>query len=133
MGRYYVALRTIDEAGNVSGLSNILHACFAAVVANDPDCDGFSSAVESLHRNRPRSALHGDGIGNDEPPPDRWPVDFDDNQRVNSIDVGRYVPVMNAVSGDGRYAVRFDLDTNGRINTVDIGKFVPYSNRECRQ
>jgi hypothetical protein len=39
---------------------------------------------------------------------------------------------MNAVSGDGTYAVRFDLDMNGRINTIDIGKFVPYLNRECR-
>ena len=132
VGRYYVALRTIDEAGNVSGLSNILHACFAVAVANDPDCDGFSSAVESFIGTDSALRCMATESGNDESAPDRWPVDFDDNQRINTVDVGRYVPVMNAVAGDGTYAVRFDLDTNGRINAVDIGKFVPYLNRECR-
>ena len=56
IGRYYIAIRTIDEAGNMSAVSNTIHVCLLpAPVPNDPDCDGFSTTIEELRRYRPRA------------------------------------------------------------------------------
>jgi hypothetical protein len=63
--------------------------------------------------------------------PDQWPLDFNDNQRVNTVDVGFYVPRLNADAPDPPYDVRFDLTMNGTINTVDVGKFVAFLNKVC--
>ena len=69
--------------------------------------------------------------GNNEPPPDRWPMDFNDNGNANSIDIGTYVPRLNSQAPGPPYATRWDLDENGRINTVDVGKYVRVLNTSC--
>jgi hypothetical protein len=70
------------------------------------------------------------GGANDEPPPDVWPADFNDNQRVNTVDVGFFVPKLNSPPNPG-YDVRYDFNGNGTINTVDVGRFVPLLNKNC--
>ena len=68
---------------------------------------------------------------NNEPPPDRWPTDFNDSQSTNTIDVGAFVPVLNEAAPGPPYQQRFDFNGNGVINTVDVGRFVPLLNKTC--
>src|SRR6202521_3622377 len=63
------------------------------IPAGDSDCDGFPDSVPSGAPNAlnsetnmgtdPASHCAATPARNDEPPPDRWPVDFDDNQTAN--------------------------------------------------
>ena len=107
------------------------------VPPGDSDCDFFTDAHEAF-----MGTLVGDRCAatgqvtsppgvNDEPPPDGWPGDFNDNQIVNSIDVGTFVPRLNESTGDPLYNVRWDLNANGTINSIDIGRLVPLLNKTC--
>ena len=70
------------------------------VVPNDPDCDGFSPPRrKGCLGTDPESHCSATEARNDEPPGDPLPVDFDDNQLVNTADVGRYVLVLNSCLG----------------------------------
>jgi hypothetical protein len=61
---------------------------------------------------------------NDEPQPDAWPVDADDNQFVNLLDVLPMKQHFNTTDPDPDYNPRFDLqDQNGTINLFDV---LPY-------
>jgi hypothetical protein len=78
---------------------------------------------------------------NDEPLPDVWPMDFNDDQKVNTSDVLQYAAVANnipfgkavtaAPGPSGVPMVRFDLNGDGQINTSDILHFVPFFNKSC--
>ena len=97
----------------------------------DDDCDGFTTAVESFIGTDSALACHVTSMPNNEPPPDRWPLDFDDNRRVNTLDVGKYVTVLNSIAPGPPYAVRYDVTNDGGINTLDLGKFVVFLNKTC--
>jgi hypothetical protein len=102
------------------------------VPAGDSDCDTFTDTQENF-----MGTLTGDRCAansglNNEPPPDGWPADFNDNQFINTVDVGSMVSVLGSTMGGGPpYNVRFDLNANGTINTVDVGRFVPVLGRPC--
>jgi hypothetical protein len=69
---------------------------------------------------------------NDEPLPDAWPMDFQDNQIVNGGDILMMNPVFGSSSGGGPpYSPRFDLNANGVINGADILQFNPFFGKRC--
>ena len=96
------------------------------VPVGDGDCDGFTTANENQVATdaNPRGAAT--AAPNDEAPPDRWPVDFNDNRFVNTVDVGFYVGRLGKTTMQQGYDIRYDLTFNGVINTVDVGRFVPF-------
>jgi hypothetical protein len=107
-------------------------ASFWPVPAGDTDCDGFTDANENQIGTDPNLPCAATMSLNDEPPPDRWPVDFHDNRFANTLDIDSYVPRLNAKDGvDPAYHKRWDLTFNGTINTVDVGRFVPFLNKSC--
>ena len=101
------------------------------VPVDDGDCDGFMNVTEAFIGTLPAVACAATSGTSDEPAPDVWPLDFNDNQRINTVDVGFYVPRLNAEAPDPPYDVRFDLTMDGTLNTIDIGKFVPFLNKVC--
>jgi hypothetical protein len=100
--------------------------------AVDSDTDGFGNGVETFIGSLAASGCAVDSAANNEPSPDAWPVDLNDNQVANTVDIGYFIPHLNASAGEPAYAERFDLTHNGTINTGDIGKFVAYLNDSCR-
>jgi hypothetical protein len=68
---------------------------------------------------------------NDEPLPDAWPVDFDDNQLVNGGDFLMFAPVFGGIAPDPRYNARFDLNGDGKISGGDFLMFAPFFGKTC--
>ena len=99
--------------------------------AGDDDCDGFTTANEGQIGTDTGLRCAANAPANNEDPPDRWPVDFNDSRSVNTIDVGFYVPVLNDTAPGPPYDVRYDFNGNGVINTIDVGKFVFFLNKSC--
>jgi CSLREA domain-containing protein len=103
-----------------------------SVPAGDGDCDGFTTTNENQVGTDTSLRCAATAAANDEPPPDRWPVDFNDNRFANTIDVGFYVGRLGSTSAGGPpYDIRYDLTFNGVINTVDVGRFVPFLGKSC--
>ena len=107
------------------------------VKEGDSDCDGFTDAEELFMGTNPndRCAATGVVVGspgrNDEPPPDAWAMDFDDNQVVNATDLGTFITRLGKTTGQAGYSVRWDINGDGRINAVDIGRVIPFVNQTC--
>jgi hypothetical protein len=101
------------------------------VPANDPDCDNFTTAHETFVGTTATQQCAANTGVNNEPPPDRWPTDFNDSQSTNTIDVGFFVPVLNKSAPGPPYSQRFDFNGNGTINSIDVGRFVPVLNKSC--
>ncbi len=85
------------------------------VPPGDTDCDGFPDSVpvgplaaETFMGTDPARQCSSTPAKNDEPLPDAWPVDFDDNQRVNGNDFLVFAPVYGGIAPDPRYKARFD-------------------------
>jgi hypothetical protein len=104
----------------------------------DNDCDGWASttgtatqASETAIGTLPNARCAATPTRQDEPLPDAWPVDFDDNQRANVGDLLNYNQRIGAVSGDAAFSVRFDLNPNGVINVGDLLHFNAFMNRLC--
>ena len=104
---------------------------FWPIHADDPDCDGFDTATETFLGTDPSGQCAADSTSNNEPEPDKWPMDFDDSQGANLADVGFYIAVLNAIKPDPLYSERFDLNMDGRINLADVGFFVTFLNKSC--
>jgi hypothetical protein len=68
---------------------------------------------------------------NDEPVPDRWPVDFDDNQVANGSDLLMFAPVFGAISPNPPFNARFDLNNDGKINGSDFLVMAPFFGKTC--
>ena len=51
--------------------------------------------------------------------------DTNDDQRINTLDVAAFVPVLNGV------APRYDFTMNGIVNTLDVAKYIPILNDIC--
>lgn len=116
------------------------------VPADDADCDGFPSTIpvgggnplsDEAHMGTDpaRHCASTTGINpafrNDEPPPDRWPVDFDDNGIMNGSDLLSFAPVFGKVLGNMGYDARFDINNSNSINGSDLLKFSPFFGKTC--
>ncbi|MCH8921374.1 MAG: hypothetical protein IIA23_11835, partial [Chloroflexi bacterium] len=67
----------------------------------------------------------------DESGPDRWPFDFNDDQRASIGDVIRYIAVFNTQDPDPSYDQRFDFTGDGRIAIADVILYIPVFNTTC--
>jgi CSLREA domain-containing protein len=112
------------------------------VPAGDFDCDGFrdssfgtNSAPETYIGTVPGQHCALTAAQNDEPDPDAWPVDFNDNRLANGQDVGKFGPAYNKPVSAGPFGgipgVRFDFTGNSIINGQDIGKYNAFYNKAC--
>jgi uncharacterized protein YkwD len=102
-----------------------------SVPADDPDCDGFTAAIEIHLGTLPAAPCANTAAQNDEPPPDTWPVDFNNDQRATTQDVLKYIPVLNTSPPDPAYDVRFDLNGDNKVTTQDVLKFMGFLNTRC--
>jgi hypothetical protein len=101
------------------------------VPANDPDCDGVATAAETFMGTDPNTHCAQTATANDEPPPDAWPFDFNNDQKASLPDVLGFISVFNTVSPDPRYDARFDVSGNGHVDLPDVLSFIPVFNQRC--
>jgi hypothetical protein len=101
------------------------------VPTNDSDCDGFTSARETFVGTDPNKGCAADNVPNNEPPPDAWPVDFNNDQLSGLSDVSRYSAVFGSHSPGPPYDSRFDLNGDGRITLPDIAMFSQFFGKRC--
>ncbi|MDO8616994.1 MAG: hypothetical protein Q7T33_14895 [Dehalococcoidia bacterium] len=66
---------------------------------------------------------------NNEPLPDAWPVDNNDDRKAGLADILAYIPVygQNVPPGPPRY----DINEDGKIGLADILVFIPFFNLTC--
>lgn len=108
------------------------------VPAGDGDCDGFPSTVaasgkapETFIGTSPTLGCAATAEADNEPLPDAWPVDFNDDQKVTLSDVLKLSPPFNSSAPGPPYAVRFDLNGNGQVTLSDVLQFSPFINKTC--
>jgi hypothetical protein len=92
-----------------------------SIPANDPDCDGFATAVESFVGT---NSTHQCGAS-------AWPVDVNNDGKVTLADIAPLVLAFDAVAPNAPYSVRYDLTRDGKITLGDIVYFVLFFNRTC--
>jgi uncharacterized protein YkwD len=99
----------------------------------DSDGDGFTNYAETFMGTDPNKKCATSQGQNNEPEPDAWPLDFDDNKRANTIDAGRYTlaGVLNSVRGDSKYRPRFDLNQDDKVDLADINILRASINTTC--
>lgn len=97
----------------------------------DNDCDGFTDANEAFLGTDAAQRCSATSGANNEPTPDRWPIDFDDNQLASLTDVTQYSSRFGAIGPNPPYAVRFDFNQDNRITLVDVTKFSGFFGRRC--
>ncbi len=68
---------------------------------------------------------------NDEPIPDAWPFDFNDDQRAALGDVLSFIPVFNTFAPGPPYEPRHDLNADGGITLADVLLYIPIMNDSC--
>jgi hypothetical protein len=132
-----------DACDNCPSWANPSQAALPwTVPADDADCDGFrdttsaaNSAQETAIGTDPIRHCASTGAQDDEPTPDAWPVDFNDNRLVNGQDVSKFGPAYNKTVANGPYGglpgARYDFTGNGIINGQDIAKFASFYNKNC--
>ncbi len=97
------------------------------VPAGDTDCDGSTTAVENYIGTDPNDSCANTVTPGDENPDDKWPIDFTDDQFVNSFDLIPYIGALNTVG-----PVRLDMAPSaGFINTFDLIPFIGNLNQPC--
>jgi lysophospholipase L1-like esterase len=129
--------RAVDVNGNTEGT----HTCRSggwAWPTGDSDCDGFADTVaaggrapESFIGTDPTRACASTPTANDEPLPDAWPMDFNDDQLVGLADVSRYSSVFGSHSPGPPYDARFDLNGDGVISLPDVAMFSQFFGKRC--
>jgi hypothetical protein len=97
----------------------------------DTDCDGFSDARETYMGTNPTVVCAATSAPNNEPEPDAWPVDMNDDQRATSIDVGQFVGRIGGDIGETHYRARLDINADGHVTTVDVGTYVLWLGDNC--
>jgi hypothetical protein len=55
-------------------------------------------SIEAFIGTDPIRRCAANATANNEPLPDRWPLDFNDDQRANTLDVLQYVSVLNSTA-----------------------------------
>jgi glucose/arabinose dehydrogenase len=99
---------------------------------DDPDCDGWTRAREDFVGTKRLVRCSATGVVNDEPLPDAWPVDFNDNRLPNGADILSYNSRFgSSAAGGPPYDVRWDLNASGLINGADILQFNIFFGKFC--
>ena len=88
---------------------------------DDPDCDGFTTAIENFVGTDPAAHC---GVN-------AWPVDLNNDGKVTTQDVLKYIGKVNTSTPGPPYNVRFDLNMDGKITTQDVLKLLPFLNKSC--
>jgi hypothetical protein len=96
----------------------------------DSDCDRFTNTREQYLGTNPTQHCAANTGANNEPAPDHWPLDLNDNRTANTLDVGQFVFVLNETTAQAG-STRLDFNGNGTINTLDVGAYVFVLNRSC--
>jgi len=113
----------VDSDGE--GLGDACDPC-----PNEVDCDGdqFNDYVELYVGTDPLDDCAATSTPNDEAI-DCWPVDFDDDQDADIVDVLKFKPyILTSVPPSPQ---RFDFDGDGDIDIVDILKYRPFIMTSC--
>jgi hypothetical protein len=93
----------------------------AGAGAYDCDGDGFTGGVEAFLGTGPQAACADTDAADDEPPPDGWPLDSNDDRSVDLLDVVALKPHFGSTDPDPGYDRRFDLSgQDGTINLFDV-------------
>jgi titin len=93
------------------------------VPANDIDCDGFPSALETTLGTNPVSSCAVPGI------PDAWPPDFNQSGSVSVTDVLAIKPHFGLAVPPA--PVRFDIKPSNSISVTDVLELKPYFGLTC--
>jgi hypothetical protein len=104
-----------------------------AIPAGDDDCDAFANSGESYIGTDANEQCAATSGANNESGPDAWPLDMNDDQRANTVDIGVYVNKIGLDNTEPGWTARLDLNqsANGIINTVDVGLYVPRIGDVC--
>jgi parallel beta-helix repeat protein len=102
-----------------------------AIPTGDSDCDGLSDSREASIGTDPVSWCASTSIANDEPLPDHWPVDFNDDEKATVLDVSTFSSHFGAISPAPAYNVRWDLNADGKINVLDVSTYSQFFNKSC--
>jgi hypothetical protein len=112
----------------------------------DTDCDGYGDttvftprAAESTIGTVASSKCSANNGTDNEPLPDAWPPDFNDNQLVNGADILHYnfafgQPTTNppvVIGGTPIPLTRFDLNGSGLVNGADVLQLNPFFGKRC--
>ena len=68
---------------------------------------------------------------NDEPTPDAWPLDFDDNQSSDVLDMATFSTAYGSVFPGPLYNKRYDFNGDGHIDVLDTTKFSGHVGEDC--
>jgi glucose/arabinose dehydrogenase len=98
---------------------------------DDADCDGWSRVREDFTGTDPLDRCMNMAGANNEPPPDAWPPDFNDDQLVNGSDWLSFNNKFASRPPGPPYDVRWDLNMNGLINGADILHLNAYFAKRC--
>jgi hypothetical protein len=82
-------------------------------------------------RSRASSKCSATPAVSDEPLPDAWPPDFNDNQLVNLADWLSFNSRLGASPPNPAYDVRWDLNVSGLINLSDLLQLSPFMGKKC--
>ncbi len=111
-----------DEADNCPAWPNPSQDLPAWPIPNDdPDCDGFTTAVESFVTTLPFNSCGTNA----------WPPDFNDDERVTIADVLALKAPFGSQTGDPNYDQRPDLNADGRITIPDVLALKPFFGLAC--
>jgi hypothetical protein len=99
----------------------------------DSDCDRFTNSRETYLTTDATKHCAASTTANNEPPPDLWPLDMNDDRRANTVDVGAYVGKIGLDNTEVGWTARLDLNqsANGIINTADVGFYVGRLGNVC--
>jgi lysophospholipase L1-like esterase len=130
------------RAVDVNGNSEATHACRIGDwtwVNGDSDCDSYpdsttfgAHAPESTIGTLSNQQCAATPAINDEPLPDAWPLDFNDNRLVNGADILSFnTRFGSSAAGGPPYDPRWDLNASGLINGADILQFNTFFGKFC--
>ena len=123
------------------GISNAIDNCPAwynpgqslppwTIPADDPDCDGFTTATELFVGTAPFAACPSTSTANDEAV-DAWPPDFNDDQSVNIFDVNILGPAFFSTAPGPPYQARLDISPNNGIDIFDVNRLGQFFFLSC--
>ncbi|MEX1193539.1 MAG: hypothetical protein WD904_00255 [Dehalococcoidia bacterium] len=114
-----------DSADNCPNWANIAQLLPAwTVAANDPDCDGFSTANETTIGTDPTRQCPGPGGT-----PDSWPPDVVANGTINILDVTALKPVFGQSVPPA--SARYNIAGGVGINILDVTALKPFFGKSC--
>jgi hypothetical protein len=127
-----------QENADGDNLGDVCDACpgFSTdwpVLPNDTDCDYYANVSEVFVGTLPAQGCSATPERGDESGADAWPVDTDDNQLANTLDLVPWVYALNHNDPEPEYSTRLDLNGDSRINTLDLVGYAILLNKSCAQ